>query len=77
VVGTVDLNVVWKVDWVRPETRKHESERKRGAELEKDEKKPWRCWIRKEVRKEFSSIQRHSPPPLGSRRDALCFNATR
>ena len=74
----MDLNGVWKMDWVTPETRKRESERKRGAELKEDEKKPCRWWIRpKKVRKEFLSIQRHPPPPLGSRRDPAYFNATR
>jgi hypothetical protein len=49
--GIVDLNGVWKMDWVRPEKRKRESERKRGVELKEDEKKPRRCWIRKKVHK--------------------------
>ena len=40
-MGTVDLNGVWKMDWVTPETRKRESERKRGVEPKEDEKKPW------------------------------------
>ena len=43
----MDLDGVWKMDWA--ETRKRESERKRGVKLQEDEKKPWRCWIRKKV----------------------------